>query len=146
MIPTVTRRLEWDAAHRVLKHESKCATLHGHHYVALITCEASSLDDCDRVIDFGVIKERVGTWIDENLDHTTIVNWKDNDLIEFCKRDELVNGRRRAFIVNGEPTAETLAEVVLRKAHSLLHDTGVRVTAVEIYETPNCSAKVTAAR
>jgi 6-pyruvoyltetrahydropterin/6-carboxytetrahydropterin synthase len=145
MIPTITRRLEWDAAHRVLRHESKCGTLHGHRYVALITCEASSLDSCDRVVDFGVVREKVGGWIDENWDHTTIVNKADVDLYKFCEQDALVRGKRRPFIVDGEPTAETIAVRLLAVAQALLKDTNVRVKAVEVFETPNCSAKVLAA-
>ena len=30
---TCTRRIEFDAAHRILNHESKCKMLHGHRYV-----------------------------------------------------------------------------------------------------------------
>jgi 6-pyruvoyltetrahydropterin/6-carboxytetrahydropterin synthase len=84
----IKRRLEWDAAHRVLRHESKCATLHGHRYIALVTCSAPELDACGRVIDFGVVKEVVGLWIDDNWDHTTLVNRDDHDLIEEGVVDE----------------------------------------------------------
>lgn len=143
-MPTVTRRLEWDAAHRVLKHESKCGTLHGHHYVALITCEANSLDACDRVIDFGVIKNLVGSWIDDHWDHTTLVNCHDAKLIKFCDDDHVENGKRQSYAFDGEPTAEVIAQKLLSIAQRLLSSTGVRVVEVEVYETPNCSAKVRA--
>ncbi len=138
---TITRRLEWDAAHRVLRHESKCATLHGHRYVALVTCTAPSLDDCGRIIDFGVVRERVGTWIDDNWDHTTLVNRADYSLVAFTSMDEL-NGKRKAYVFDGEPTAENIATNLLAIARTLLEGTGVTVTAVEVFETPNCSAKV----
>ena len=81
----VTRRVEFDAAHRVMKHESKCRHLHGHRYAAEITCEGK-LDTLDRVIDFGVIKNLVGEWIDELLDHGTILNVEDTALIELCQK------------------------------------------------------------
>ena len=32
MTTTCTRRIEFDAAHRVMEHESKCRHLHGHRY------------------------------------------------------------------------------------------------------------------
>jgi 6-pyruvoyltetrahydropterin/6-carboxytetrahydropterin synthase len=78
---TVTRVFEWDSAHRVLRHESKCSTLHGHRYRAEIACTAERLDGCGRVIDFGEIKARVGQWIDSHWDHTTLVNRADERLL-----------------------------------------------------------------
>lgn len=50
---TVTRVLEFDAGHRVVNHESKCATLHGHRYKVEIVAAAPGLDSLGRVIDFG---------------------------------------------------------------------------------------------
>lgn len=138
---TATRKLEWDAAHRVLKHESKCATLHGHRYVALVTCTADELDGCARVIDFGVIRDIVGKWIDDNWDHTTLVNRADHDLIAFTTADYLNNSKRQPYVFEGEPTAENIAIHLLGVARSLLAMTGVFVTTVEVFETPNCSAK-----
>ena len=71
--PTITRRLEFDAGHRVFGHESKCATLHGHRYVVEVTAQAAKLDSVGRVIDFSVLKERIGAWLDEKWDHNVIV-------------------------------------------------------------------------
>jgi 6-pyruvoyltetrahydropterin/6-carboxytetrahydropterin synthase len=141
MITTITRRLEWDAAHRVLRHESKCATLHGHRYVALVTCSAETLDDCDRVVDFGVVKELVGGWIDEHWDHTTLVNAADRGLFAFCWA-EYLEGRKKPYSVPGEPTAETIALQLLYTAQVLLAHAGITVEKVVVYETPNCSAEV----
>lgn len=144
---TVTRRLEWDAAHRVLRHESKCSTLHGHRYVALVTCTADELDDCDRVVDFSVVRERVGSWIDAHWDHTTLINKDDFSLRELVEREssDMTGSRipkRAPFIFDGEPTAETIAEHLAVIAKQMLSDTGVRIVSVEVFETPNCSAKV----
>lgn len=139
----VTRRLEWDSAHRVMRHESKCSSLHGHRYVALVTCSAPGLDSCDRVVDFGVIKDRLGSWIDTHWDHTTLVNSEDGDLRDFVCADASENGKRQPYVfVDAEPTAETIAAELMTIAQDLLGDTGVTVCAVEVYETPNCSAKV----
>lgn len=141
MLTTITRRLEWDAAHRVLRHESKCATLHGHRYVALIEM-SGPLDTCARVVDFGVVRERVGAWIDDHWDHTTLVNLADRDLYEFCYQQVGKGHQREPYPFLGEPTAENIAAVLLSKSVELLADTGVTVVSVEVFETPNCSAKV----
>lgn len=136
----ITRRLEWDSAHRVLRHESKCATLHGHRYAALLSCTAARLDVCDRVVDFGVIKERVGGWIDATWDHATLVNQDDHELLEFAASQALRHGHRKPFAFAAEPTAETLAAVLFDKAHELLASTGVVIASIQLFETTNSSA------
>lgn len=137
---TVKRRLEWDAAHRVLRHESKCATLHGHRYAAIIEITANALDACTRVVDFGVVRERVGTWIDDNWDHSTFCNDADHDLLTFCRTQAATRGNRAPYAFCGEPTAENIARVLLAMSRILLKGTGVDVVSVEVFETPNCSA------
>jgi 6-pyruvoyltetrahydropterin/6-carboxytetrahydropterin synthase len=140
MITTITRQLEWDAAHRVLRHESKCGTLHGHRYRALVTVEADTLDGCDRVVDFSRVKELVGGFIDREWDHTTLVNAADGALRAFCEL-EAGTGKKPAFVFQGEPTAEVIARTLLSIASGLLADDRIRVVEVEVFETPNCSAK-----
>ena len=34
---TITRKLEFDAGHRIPDHNSQCRNLHGHRYTLLIT-------------------------------------------------------------------------------------------------------------
>ncbi len=130
------KRLEWDSAHRVLRHESKCASLHGHRYAAVIECRAPRLDSVGRVIDYSVIKARVGAWIDQHWDHTTLVNGEDLELALFVHKQ----GKRPAYFFAGEPTAENIAIELLGVAQSLLKECGVHVASVEIFETPTSSA------
>ncbi len=66
---TCTRRIEFDAAHRIINHESKCKMLHGHRYALEASFAAENLDNLGRVIDFGEIRQLLGDWIDNNLDH-----------------------------------------------------------------------------
>ena len=128
-----TRKLEFDAAHRVMRHESKCKHLHGHRYVVELTVSAPGLDDLGRVIDFGCIKEVVGAWIDEHWDHGTLLNYEDRDLVDLCKKNEW---RWHGF--DGNPTAENISAVLFYKAAELLHRFEVEVQHVRVYETPNC--------
>jgi 6-pyruvoyltetrahydropterin/6-carboxytetrahydropterin synthase len=129
----------------VLRHESKCATLHGHRYVAMITCEADALDSLGRVVDFGTVKAEVGTWVDTHWDHSTLINKEDADLISFCQRSATGTNQKPGYTFDGEPTAENIAAVLFEKSSELLGtDNGLRVTKVVVYETPNCSATCTA--
>jgi 6-pyruvoyltetrahydropterin/6-carboxytetrahydropterin synthase len=140
---SVTRRLEWDAAHRVLRHESKCSTLHGHRYAAEVTVTRADgfdeLDSVGRVIDFGVVKAQLGGWIDKNLDHTTIAGHRDTDLIEFCDGEATTQGKRVPYVIQGEPTAENIAKLLFGVA-SAMFAPALRVVSVRVYETPNCFA------
>lgn len=137
-IPSVTRLLEFDAGHRVVNHESKCATLHGHRYKVEITAEATVLDEIGRVIDFSVLKERVGEWLDLYWDHNVILWDKDASTIKAlndCPR------KKDPWIAPFNPTAENMADYLLRHVcPQELKYSGVTVTHVRVWETPNCYA------
>ena len=59
MAVTCTRRLCFEAGHRVYGHESKCANLHGHSYKVERGLR-SGAGRVGRVIDFSVLKEKIG--------------------------------------------------------------------------------------
>lgn len=134
--------MEWDSAHRVMRHESKCSTLHGHRYRAEITVAAETLDRVDRVVDFGAIKAKVGRWIDEHWDHTTLVNAADESLLNFCLRECTELAKRAPYVFDGEPTAENIALRLFDVADILLEDDRLSIVRVRVYETPNCYAEV----
>jgi 6-pyruvoyltetrahydropterin/6-carboxytetrahydropterin synthase len=139
---TCTRRLEWDAMHRIPQHESKCRAYHGHRYVAEITCAAPELDALGRVVDFGVVKEAVGGWIEEHWDHTGILMRGDPEVGTLADVNERMG--RPIFWVERHPTAETLVGLLAGVAQRLLADAGVVVVKIRLWETPNASAEWTA--
>jgi len=140
---TCARRLEWDALHRIPRHESKCVAFHGHRYAAEISCTAPELDDRGRVIEFGVIKERVGTWIDRHWDHTAILMRGDPDpAVAILAASNEAHGRP-VYWMAAPPTAENIAAELARVSEDLLRDAGVRVVRVRVWETPNGSAEWT---
>ena len=132
---TCTRRLEWDAAHRVTKHGGRCENLHGHRYIAEIHVGAPTLDDKGFVFDFGQIKEVVGSWIDDMWDHGSILYEKDHELIHLCHAKGW-----KVCKMSSEPTAENIAAHLFRVAGDLLSEYKVSVVRVRVYETPNCWA------
>jgi 6-pyruvoyltetrahydropterin/6-carboxytetrahydropterin synthase len=137
----ITRRLEFDAAHRVPLHQSKCKSLHGHRYVALVSCRAAKLTTEGFVIDFGKVKQIVGAWIDEHWDHTVIA--QSGDSLMKAVRDATLEedpSLRTWYWMDGPPTAENLARELWSIATQLLEPSGIVVSRVELFETPNCSA------
>lgn len=135
---TATRVVEFDAAHRVMNHESKCATIHGHRYKVEITAKAA-LDSIGRVIDFSVLKRLIGGWLDTEWDHTSILFDQDIETIQgICS----CPGYKKPAVVNFNPTAENMASHLLHKiCPELLKGTGVTVTKIKLWETPNCYAE-----
>lgn len=144
-----TRRIQFCAGHRVMGHENKCAHLHGHNYVAFIHARApvEDLDKVGRVIDFSVLKEKIGGWIDAAWDHGFIVFDKDEDaklaLAKFTCDGERRN-RQKIYILPFNPTAENMARYLLEKiCPKQLEGTGVIVDKVTVWETENCYAEAT---
>ncbi len=136
-IITCTRRLEFDAAHRVMLHESKCKYLHGHRYVVEASFSANELDALGRVIDFGVIKSRLGKWLDEYFDHNTILHEADSPLGEMIAQQLAQN----IYYLPYNPTAENIARYLLEEiCPPMFADSAITCTHIRVYETPNCYA------
>lgn len=143
MTVTVTRKFEFDYAHRVLGHEGKCRHLHGHRGVAEVTVTAPALDSLGRVIDFSRLKELVGQWIDDNWDHNILLNMND-PLVKLTINDDDNLGKvfsgKCPYMTYGNPTAENMAKGLYDAAKRVLKGTGMEVVEVVIWETPNCKA------
>jgi 6-pyruvoyltetrahydropterin/6-carboxytetrahydropterin synthase len=138
MTITATRKIEFDAAHRVNQHESKCKYLHGHRYVLEVTAEAPELDALGRVVDFGVLKEKLGGWIDANWDHTTILWETDRELGELIASQT----GQVIYYLPQNPTAENMAKYILREICPTLFDAPLKIVKVTLRETPNCWVEV----
>ena len=132
---TCTRRIEFDMAHRLLNHEGKCKNLHGHHYALEASFTAPQLDALGRVVDFGVVKEKLGAWIDANWDHATVLYEKDKKLGEAITRET----GQRIFYLDANPTAENLAGYLFSHICPMLFaKLNIECVAIKLYETPNC--------
>jgi 6-pyruvoyltetrahydropterin/6-carboxytetrahydropterin synthase len=132
----VSRRFRFSAAHRLYQHEGKCVHPHGHNYVAEVTVEAAKLDEVGRVIDFAVMKETVGAWIEDNWDHAFIMFEADAEMTEIYD----VHPEWRKYVMDRNPTAENMAYELFLIAHNRLKSHRVRVTRVRLWETADCYA------
>ncbi len=135
-----SKSLEFDAAHRVVGHDSGCQLLHGHRYKVTFTFESNQLDQLGMVIDFKEIKKRFKSWIDENWDHNTILNREDQELGE---KISAYTGQK-VFYLDYNPTAENLAfylgTIVLEEVFSDKKNYIEALTEVKLQETPSSSA------
>src|ERR1017187_4200151 len=143
-VTQIMRRFEFDAAHRVLGHQGKCRFLHGHRYVAEVTVQAEKLNSLGMVVDFSVIKEVIGGWIESQWDHNILLN-RNDPLYPLFRDHQSINHGKLPYVnvLSGEnPTAEYIAKWLFRISESLLFDKceTLRVVHVRVWETPNTYA------
>ena len=130
---SVTREIAFCYGHRLLEYDGKCKYLHGHNGRAVITLSGDRLDPLGMVVDFGVLKRVVGTWIDETLDHRMILH-RDDPILPALRA-----AREPVHVIDANPTAENIARLIFDYAKS--H--GFPVTEVKLWETDSCYASYT---
>ena len=137
-----SRKIHFCYGHRVMNHESKCATLHGHNGIIWVhATPIKGLDQLGRVIDFSVLKEKVGGWVDTYWDHTMILYEEDTKTVELVSS---APSFKDTFILPMNPTAENLAGYLLDVVcPQELQNLGIVVHKIVFWETENCYSEVT---
>ena len=133
---TAERYHDISMGHRVVGHENKCRHLHGHNYRIHFVCEADQLDALGRVIDFGLINDRLCQWLEEHWDHRLMI-WQEDPLLPELQRI----ASEDLCIVPFNPTAEQIAQHLVHVVGpQRLAGTGIRLTSCRVDETRKCSA------
>lgn len=136
------KRIRFCAGHRLLRHEGKCANLHGHNYAAEFFVTGDSVDAVGRVIDFADLKRRLKGWLDEHWDHSFILFDEDDQAIRAIKSVE----PHRIYLLPVNPTAENMARYLLDDVcPGLLEGTGARAIKVVVWESEDSYAEATVA-
>jgi len=128
-------KVDFDAGHRLLDYDGKCAVPHGHTYQAEIVIETSDLDNLGLSIDFGDIKKSLKSWIDSNWDHAFLVNSDDESLIGAMRG---VPESKLYEFDHRNPSAEVMAETLFEVMYSKL---GESLSSVRIWEGLNSYAE-----
>lgn len=152
MRTTAERYHDISTGHRVVGHENKCRHLHGHNYRIHFVCQAAAgseaLDHIGRVIDFGVIKEHLCMWVENNWDHKFLA-WEKDPLMSYalgamsaCPTDAIWEMFDQSVVRTPfNPTAENMAQYLVEVVGpQQLTGTGVELVSVRIEETAKCSA------
>lgn len=145
----ITRRLEFDAGHRIPHHASQCRHLHGHRYAIEVTVSGEVIVNArdpeqGMVADFGAVKDLVHEHVVAPWDHSFLVHAHDRAVIDFLAT--LLDHRTVVFAE--PPTAEHLAATAferLERAIAGKYGERLRLERVRIFETPNCWADAFAA-
>jgi len=132
---TAERYHDISCGHRVYGHESKCAHLHGHNYRFHFKI-VGHLDKIGRVLDFGVIKEKLAMWLEDNWDHKFLVFKDDPWMMTLVDIDPA-----GVVVVDFNPTAENIAKYFVEEiAPRQLAGTLTTLIELKIEETMKCSA------
>ena len=145
---TAERYHDISCGHRVVGHENKCRHLHGHNYRVHFVCTAANLDHIGRVIDFGVIKEKLCMWIENNWDHKFLAWEMDPVMLSVVSALDETHRSDSLEITEGSivwtpfnPTAENMAQYLVEViGPQQLEGTGVELIQCIIEETAKCSA------
>ena len=145
---TITRKLEFDAGHRIPDHNSQCRNLHGHRYTLLITLVGSVIDiegqpDNGMIMDFSDIKLLAKAHLVDLWDHAFLVYRDDTVVRHFL--DSLPG--HKTVVLERIPTVENLARAAfdtLKDVYQDRYGTGLSLSKITLYETPNCWAEVDA--
>jgi len=140
----ITRRLEFDAGHRLPNHKSQCRNIHGHRYAIELTLAAEPIhedgaSDDGMVMDFGDIKQIAKERLVDVWDHAFLVWRGDKIMRDFL---QMIPGHK-TVVLDEVPTAENLAAAafaILEHAYRDRFGHELTLERVRLYETPNCWA------
>ena len=131
MMFSVAREIHFSYGHRILNHTGKCARLHGHNARAAVEVSSAKLNALGMVVDFYDLKSTLGKWIDETLDHRTIL-WEKDPLVPILQK-----AGEAPVLMKVNPTAESLAQWIFEEARKQK----LPVTKVTLWETENSFAE-----
>ncbi|MHB9119818.1 MAG: 6-carboxytetrahydropterin synthase QueD [Burkholderiales bacterium] len=145
----ITRRLEFDAGHRIPNHASQCKHLHGHRYAIEITLSGQVIatpgaSEEGMVMDFSEVKTIAQKTIVDAWDHAFLVYAGDHAVKDFLG----TLAGHKTVVLDAVPTAENLAAIAFRRLDQAYQDTfgnQLRLQQVRLYETPNNWADATRA-
>ncbi len=143
---TITRKLEFDAGHRIPDHKSQCRNLHGHRYTLEITLvgnviEMEGSSDNGMIMDFSDIKALAKQHLVDVWDHAFLVYSGDAAVKDFLAS---LPGHK-TVIIDRIPTVENLARTafeILKAVFTDRYGTGLRLCKLVLHETPNCWAEI----
>ena len=143
---SVTRHVEFEAAHLLYGYEGLCGNLHGHSYALEVTISCPEYDRMSNkfnfVVDFSVLNKILKDYVP---DHSFITNMSNGpETTEGKIRDVLEQVNMRIFKMENSPSAENMTKKFAKDIQKLLESNfpGLECTVDEIklWETTNSHA------
>ncbi len=139
----ITRRIEFDAGHRIPDHQHQCRHLHGHRYVLEVGISGeikneNGAPDNGMVADFSKIKEILETHLIQKWDHAFLVWENDSAVLNFLKT--LPN--HKTVVFKKVPTVENLVLAAFDILSPIFSEQNLKITSLKLFETPNAWAQI----
>jgi 6-pyruvoyltetrahydropterin/6-carboxytetrahydropterin synthase len=112
----------FDAAHYLPEYHGKCERLHGHSFKVVIRAEGLTVGNDGMAYDFAEMKRHLREALNQ-VDHTCL-----NELEQFAARP---------------PSSENIASWLYGELGPHFDETPLRLTAVEVWESPTAGVVYT---
>ena len=140
----ITRRLEFDAGHRIPDHNSQCRHMHGHRYAIEITLSGDIIQSEGQsmngmIMDFSEIKALAKQHLVDVWDHAFLAFRGDSAVATFLA--SLPD--HKTVLLDRVPTVENLAALAFSQLDPVYlghYGNHLHLERVRLYETPNCWA------
>lgn len=144
---TITKRLEFDAGHRIPDHNSKCRNIHGHRYALEITLIGTPIklpgsSNNGMLMDFSDVKSIAMSSLIDIWDHAFLVFQDDTKVIELLS--EISD--HKTVVLDRIPTVENMVAIafeILQPLYVQRFGNNLKLTKLRLYETPTCWADFT---
>jgi 6-pyruvoyltetrahydropterin/6-carboxytetrahydropterin synthase len=132
MISRIYKQVHFDASHRLLHYEGKCANLHGHRWLVEVWLEGSVDGASGILVDYNEIKAIV-----DRLDHQIILN--EEDPMVPC-----IGQFQTVITTSSDPTSEVLAKILMDQINDHCDASGrsVHVVRIRVWESDTCYAEI----
>lgn len=135
----IRKKYKFENAHVVRNcYSDRCKySVHGHSYIVEVFLEANGLDNAGMILDFGVLKNEVGDFID-SFDHAVCIWKEDNDqYVKFMQENS-----DRHITMPVSPSAENLSYLMYVFIRTILYNTHldngediISLKSVRVHET-----------
>lgn len=124
----ITKKIEFEAAHRLSNYSGACSQIHGHTYKLEVTLCGPIDPDTDMIMDFKNLKLILQNTVLSHFDHSLIL--KDNPE----NREIFSAYSGKVTWMETEPTAERMIEWIVREVSRILPK-GLAPAEFKLYET-----------
>ena len=146
MAITVTREVEFEAAHMLSGYDGGCGSIHGHSYRLKLTISCPEFIRSSNNFGFVMDFKHLNTIIKNNIpDHYFMYNkYAPADSVEMQVVNILKANNLRVWEFNDYPSAENMSIELARKFQNIFDTTypeyKITVTKLQLWETTNSEA------
>ena len=125
---SITKKIEFEAAHRISNYPGSCREIHGHNYKLSVTVSGEINSETDMVLDFKILKEIIKKAVIDRFDHSLILKINpENERIFSSYLGKII-------WMESEPTAEQML-LWIASALSPLLPKKVSLAKLKLHET-----------